>query len=126
MTSDRQYEFFYNRYFYERMKEFSFPTFYQLDYERHGKMMRYVRKRGLELEYGNREAGRGRGRAQSKGKEGETKGKDKGRGLKHRYSMNMNKTLDGNETTAMTIQDHCKTMVTYENGNKYEEDLYNL
>lgn len=119
-TSDRQYEFFYNRYFYEKMKYYTYPTFYQLDYEKHAKMIKHLKKRNLKLEFKNPQQER------TKSKPKPMKDVRDIKQLRHTQSISLNKTLDGNEITAVTIQDHCQTLGDYGFSNKYEEEVESL
>lgn len=54
-TSDQLYEFYYNRYYYKAMRDFSYPTFYKLDYRRYKSFVKHLKsqlpiREFLELE----------------------------------------------------------------------------
>lgn len=42
-TSDQLYEFYYNRYYYKAMRQFSYPHFYKLDYRRYKTFVKHLK-----------------------------------------------------------------------------------
>jgi len=42
-TSDQLYEFYYNRYYYKAMRDFSYPNFYKLDYRKYKNFVKHLK-----------------------------------------------------------------------------------